>query len=367
MYNRKEFKKEAKQLIRQSKPHYMLVTLVFFLLTTALSTAVSELGGLGGLGAGILSVFLTIMVTLFIYVMNMGYANYALRLSRGEETGMKSLFESFSYSGRSIALPILVAIYTFAWSMLLVFGAVVVLAVVGFVFGGIGMFEGGVTPLFIVVSAVVYIVAVVLIIMIGLRYSMARFALAEHPEERAGAAIRRSIKMMKGNKGKFFIMQLSFIGWEILLGLIVLVVMTVGFFVSDTSWVFESLMAVMDQPDQIMQVTEALGFQLHWWIILADVVCLPLSLWIIPYSQTAYARFYNHVSGYDAYVAGCDAVQTEKPAPVAVSAPVVERPAPESAPEQPEPKVIQPPAGGYYTPPAQPKEESEESEQVEEL
>ena len=108
MYNRKAFKQQAKQLIRQSKPHYMLVTLVFFLLTTALSIVVSNLSDIGGFAAGVLSFFLTIVVTFFVYVMNMGYANYALRLSRGEETGVKSLFEAFAFPWRAIAVPILV-------------------------------------------------------------------------------------------------------------------------------------------------------------------------------------------------------------------------------------------------------------------
>lgn len=365
MYNRKQFKQEAKQLIRASKPHYMLVTLVYFLLTTALSTAVSQMGETGGLGAGILSMFLSVLVTLFMYVMTMGYANYALRLSRKEETGMKSLFESFSFSGRSIGLNILIAIYIFAWSMLIAFCAVIVLSVVGLVFGGVDMFGGGVKPLFILVAAVVIIAAVVVEVIIGLRYSMARFALADNPDKGASAAIRRSVMVMKGNKGKFFVMQLSFIGWEIVLGLIALVVLTVGFFVSDTSWVFESLAAAWQNPGHIEQVLTALGVQMFWWTILADLVCLPLQLWIIPYSQTAYARFYNHVSGYDACAAARDSVQPE---PVAVGAPVCGQ----TAPEEP-----QPPAGGYYTPPvalqdepSAPQEETpapQESEEVEEL
>lgn len=119
MYDRKAFKQEAKQLMHASAPHFMLVALVYILLTTGLSYVVTWLTGSGPL-AGVLSVFLNILVWLFSIVMAVGFANYALRLARREPTGMGSLFAAFSFSGRALGVQLLTALYIFLWSLLFI-------------------------------------------------------------------------------------------------------------------------------------------------------------------------------------------------------------------------------------------------------
>ena len=47
-------------------------------------------------------------------------------------------------------------------------------------------------------------------------YSMTPFILAENPDLSAKEALSRSSAMMKGNKWKTFVLDLSFIGWQIL-------------------------------------------------------------------------------------------------------------------------------------------------------
>lgn len=58
-----------------------------------------------------------------------------------------------------------------------------------------------------------------LTIPISLRYVMASYVLAENPEVGACGALRESRRMMKGNKWRYFCLQMSFIGWHILAGL----------------------------------------------------------------------------------------------------------------------------------------------------
>ena len=45
---------------------------------------------------------------------------------------------------------------------------------------------------------------------------MVPYILAEHPELSANEIITRSREMMNGNKWRAFVLDLSFIGWEIL-------------------------------------------------------------------------------------------------------------------------------------------------------
>lgn len=47
-------------------------------------------------------------------------------------------------------------------------------------------------------------------------YAMTPFILEDHPELTAKQAIRRSTELMNGHKGELFILELTFIGWELL-------------------------------------------------------------------------------------------------------------------------------------------------------
>lgn len=69
----------------------------------------------------------------------------------------------------------------------------------------IGLFTALWTLLFIVPGIVA-----------AIRYSQAFFILADNPEKGIMECIRESKQMMKGNKGKFFCLELSFLGWGIL-------------------------------------------------------------------------------------------------------------------------------------------------------
>lgn len=295
MYNRKAFKQEAKVLMRESKPHFKLVSLVYFLLTTGLSLVVSNMSAITGIGAGLMSTFLSIMVTLFGWVMIVGYANYALTLSRKGETGMNSLFESFSFAGRSIGVVFLQMLYIFAWTLLLMFGMAILMVVVFFA-------AGDSTVAAVIGVSVMYIVLFAFVIFITLRYAMCEFALVDNPDAGCGEAIRRSVRIMRGNKGKLFVLNLSFIGWDILVGLIHLAVLCIGFFACGATWVFDAISGAANDPLQMGEIMSALNVQMSLWTVLAEVVSIPLTIWLLAYKQATMARFFNYAGGYDKYV-----------------------------------------------------------------
>lgn len=364
MYNRKAFKREAKQLMRASVPHFMLVALVYVLLTTGLNYVVTALTGTGSVLAGTLSVFLNILVGLFAMVVGVGFANYTLQLTRRRQSGMGDLFESFSFAGRSIGMNLLVALYSFLWMLLVMAGFAVVVAIVALTMESLPV-------LATILVVVLYIVLVVVIVIIVLRYSMAPFALVENPDAGVGEAVRRSVRMLRGHKRKLFVLELSFIGWDLLLGLIVLIVLGIGVFVSGTAWMFENLMLVGEDWMEVYSVTETLLGQMILWTVLAEVVSLPLTLWLTTYRQTAYARFYNFVSGHDyhQYMNEGDEPAPEQSTPAApLTAP--EAPAaPEEAVKPEEPVAPPPPADSYYTSiiPQEPAVEEETSSEDEEI
>lgn len=374
MYNRKAFKLEAKELMRTGRPHYMLVALVYVLLTTGLNYAVTAVTGANDILAGTLSVFLNILVWLFSMVMGVGLAHYTLRLSRREQPAMGDLFESFAFAGRSIGMNILISVYSFLWALLIVGVYALVVA------GAVLLMEDAVV-VSVILIALGYIGLMIAMIAVVLRYAMSGFALAEDPDAGASAAIRRSVQMMRGNRWKLFVMELSFLGWNILVGLIAGAVTVIGFLASGTSWMVEGILMSGVDVEAITELVGGLSGQLSLWTMLGEIVGLPLTLWLTMYMQTSFARFYNFASGYDAGRNGaCEPPRYAASIPLNQAAPQTseppapprepERPADEPQPEAPRPEELPRPAapatppGGYYTPAPRLDDDEDEGEEI---
>ena len=98
--DRKGLKAQAKQAIRAAAPVFWLVTLVYLLLTEGLSTVVGWLAPtfqpadlLWGGTVGWLSLFISILLTLYLWVMDFGYRLWALRVTRSQQAGYGTLLD----------------------------------------------------------------------------------------------------------------------------------------------------------------------------------------------------------------------------------------------------------------------------------
>ena len=138
-----------------------------------------------------------------------GYAKFNLNLVDKKNAAFETLFEYFSYWKTTTIARLLRALYVFLWSLLFIIPGIVA----------------------------------------GFSYAMTDYILAEDPELTADEAISQSKSIMMGNKWRFFCLQISFIGWDIL-------------------------------------ATLAFGIG---------------HLWLTPYKQAAYAAFYREVSGTEFY------------------------------------------------------------------
>ncbi len=123
---------------------------------------------------------IALVLLIFIYLpVEFGVLKMFLGFARGEESlspsGLGGAFNG-TYYWKAIGTSILVGIYTFLWTLLLIVPGIIK----------------------------------------GLSYSMSLYIIAENPEMGAEAAIKRSMEMMRGYKMKFFLMQLGYIGWVIL-------------------------------------------------------------------------------------------------------------------------------------------------------
>ena len=272
--DRKGLKAQAKQAIRAAAPVFWLVTLVYLLLTEGLSTVVGWLAPtfqpadlLWGGTVGWLSLFISILLTLYLWVMDFGYRLWALRVTRSQQAGYGTLLEGFGIAGRVIAMNLLILLFTFLWSLLLIFVTTILAFFV-------------LDSLFLQLLVMAGIYAAVFAIM--LRYAMAPYLLADYPDDGAGAAVRRSVEMMRGRKWELFKLYVSFLGWE-LLGVLLTLLAYLPF-----------LTGILAQVNSVAQFYSVLS-SLIPAAGLALLINLPLTLWLTPYRTAAEALFYRSI------------------------------------------------------------------------
>ena len=102
-----------------------------------------------------------------------------LKLTKNEDISVRNVFDGLNKTGRALWLNILISIFTFLWTCLLIIPGIIK----------------------------------------SYAYSMAFYVLADNPELTAGEALAKSKQIMNGHKMDLFILELSFIGWFFLVGL----------------------------------------------------------------------------------------------------------------------------------------------------
>ena len=109
----------------------------------------------------------------------LGIIMYYLNFIRSNNPSPSEVTKGFEYWGKSVVGILLVGLYTWLWSLLLVIPGIVK----------------------------------------SFSYSMTFYILSDHPEMTVSEAINESIKMMYGHKMQLFMLSLSFLGWSILASL----------------------------------------------------------------------------------------------------------------------------------------------------
>jgi uncharacterized membrane protein len=194
--SRPAIKQNARKLIRETKPSPMLVGLAYLgiaYILQVLSISVSGqyrtyLDTMEQLMLGNYdyvpsipqisppAALLGLAIALLMLVMSMGFTIYALRVARQEKSGVGNLFDGFAIFFRLLWLSILMEVFIFLWALLL------------FIPGIIAAY----------------------------RYRMAVYLLIENPGMSALDCIRESKRMMDGHKAELFVLDLSFLGWNLL-------------------------------------------------------------------------------------------------------------------------------------------------------
>ena len=333
-YDRKTLKERAKASMRGIQPRPWKPTLVYLLIASILPMVVSMItqmvssGGLLGnmmelsarldagyymdeaeltalvvkmmspvMATGVLSFFVSILMSLVQTVMGYGYKGYSLKLYRGEQTAVKDVFSGFYMAGRAICTSIMVGIFTTLWMLLaavLAVCAILILTVALAAAGG----SGGLTLLFILV----YLGIIAFAVFISYRYSLAPYFILT-TDMGTMDAIRESKNAMRGNIGRRFMLDLSFLGWALLESLIICVVVYGGIFITLFAVGFNMAMsgAMPEYMDAAMTASVMTQFMGGFYVsvVVGVLAALPLSLWLTPYQGAAEAGFFLIVTGQD--------------------------------------------------------------------
>lgn len=266
-FDRFAAKHAARESMRLNNPSPILVTLVYFALTTLLSAAISFLLydpaadlfwciRAGYEAEEILEFILQnrqrelyllagiqFLYGLYLTFMSFGYTSYALRMARNEQPGIRHLFDGFARPFRVLWASILVDLFTLLWTLLICVPLALLVALAG---------------LDIVNSVyIVSTVTVIALLAVSYRYRLTSYFIIDDPACTARQAVRRSKTAMRSWKWSLFILDLSFFGWMLL------------------STLLGSL----------------LSFLLP--VVITDV----LAFWVMPYRAASEANFYDAITG----------------------------------------------------------------------
>jgi len=178
--------------MRSTKPSILLIALVYVVIIYVLEVLnykvmfpgislfrVSEMlshGILPPMNTGAFVQLIQLAISLMSMMLGVGMTCVCLNVSRSRPASFGTLFDPFGMFFKFLWLNILMRIYIFLWTLLLVVPGIIA----------------------------------------QYKYSMAVYILLDNPEYSASECIRLSKEMMNGKKLDLFVLDLSFIGWIIL-------------------------------------------------------------------------------------------------------------------------------------------------------
>lgn len=168
--DRQKCKWEAAELLREAQVSPKAMTALYMGLLILLNLFSSLVD------TGFFSIFISILVSLMSSVLAAGFTLYCMAVRRGERAEYLTLFDGFSFVGKLIVLDILIGVFIFLWSLLFVVPGIIA----------------------------------------AYRYSFALYNLYENPGIGVMEALEMSKRQTLGYKSQLFMLDLSYIGWNLL-------------------------------------------------------------------------------------------------------------------------------------------------------
>lgn len=275
--HRKALKDRAKQTMRQNVPSAWLVALLFWGLTTGVSN-LSDLAGFttnlasSSYGVQFFPLFFTLLLTLYTVVMDFGYKIWCLRAWRRDEANFATLIDGFGMAGQVLMMEIHIFVRLFGWCLLPGIPASVIISSVNSL------------EVMVLLMELFTFALIPYLYFIRLRYALTPYLLMDRPERGAAAAVRESVNLMRGWKMELFKLDLSFLGWYVLeWGLAIL---------AQIIFLIPTLLGIL-QSGATTETLLTLAAGTTAGSLVGLLLCLPVELWLLPYTGLARAGFYD--------------------------------------------------------------------------
>jgi uncharacterized membrane protein len=159
------------------------------------------------------SLIALIYVLLIEGPLTLGLSGFMLAASRGATPGPGVVLDGFNNFFRAVGTYLSIALRVFLWCLpvIIAFSLLIAASFTMSLESFVSPSLLAVLPLFLVIALMVIVVRVML------TYSQAFFLLIDDPGRGVRDALRQSRNMMFGNKKKLLFLNLSFIGWYLLL------------------------------------------------------------------------------------------------------------------------------------------------------
>lgn len=172
-----ELRRKAREALEGHWGKGVGITLVYVIITGILGVSFNLLPfGRISIAPGADISTISFVATLLCLPLQWGFYVFFMRFLRDEPDPVGRLFDGYRQFGRIFLTTLLQSVYIFLWSLLLIVPGIIK----------------------------------------AFSYAMTPYVLRDHPELRCNGAIEESMRLMRGNKLKLFLLVLSFIGWFLL-------------------------------------------------------------------------------------------------------------------------------------------------------
>ena len=187
--NRSELKEEAKKSLKGKYNDAVIMLLIVILISAGAAVIGSIIDTSLGLvnkqtftigtqvleyqTTGLFTSLLSMTLTCFL---GFGIIEYFLNISRGKEVNWKDIFKRYDLFVYFFVLSLIVSIFTFLWSLLFIIPGIIA----------------------------------------AFSYSLVYYLKLDNPDLEYMDNIKKSKELMKGHKWEYFVLELSFLGWIIL-------------------------------------------------------------------------------------------------------------------------------------------------------
>lgn len=281
--NASDFREEARKALKGNWWIGAIVALVAMILGAStlfnattigdggiLSSVTEELPLYPAYQQGIVLIF-GIVVSVVVFLINLaifliagavtlGYIQFNFKILNGEKPKFKDLFSQFKRFGEGLSVHFFRWLFVILWTLAGVGVAVVIMIpfVILFVYIQAG------EAFFMVICGGLGVAAGIFVFIKMLDYVLAPYIVYDNPGIGGREALKKSKRLMNGNKGRLFGLTLSFIGWGLLANL--------PYMICFLFW------------------KDAILFSIP--------LCVG-SLWLKAYQEVAYAAFYKQVVAED--------------------------------------------------------------------